>query len=229
MLISNVVNFTNVRLCYDEVCAIRNINFTIPENTITAVIGPNGGGKSTILKLLSGLLKPDKGAVSIKKGYNVGYVSQFSDFDLTFPITVLEMVLSGTLCQKIKPFCRYTNDQKSKATDALKRVSLQGYEHRGINQLSGGELKRAVIARVLASDADIIVLDEPDSSLDVEAARDLYKVLLNIKKDKTILIASHHLNEVLGISDNVLYVMSDAKMFESPDEVLEKLKGGIII
>lgn len=226
---SDSVQFEDVRFCYGEVCAIKNISFTIPKNTITAVIGPNGGGKSTILKLLSDLLKPDKGTVYIKKGYNVGYVSQFSDFDLSFPITVMDMVLSGTLCRKIKPFCRYTNEQKLKAIDSLKRVSLGGYELRGINQLSGGQLKRAVIARALASDADIIVLDEPDSSLDVEAARDLYNVLLKIRNDKTILIASHHLNEVLDISDSVLYVMSDAKMFESPDKVLEKLKGGIII
>ncbi len=89
-----VIGFNNVRFCYDEVCAIRNISFSIPENSIIAVIGPNGGGKSTVLKLLSGLLKTDKGEIKIKKNYNVGYVSQFSDFDLSFPITVMDMVLS---------------------------------------------------------------------------------------------------------------------------------------
>jgi zinc transport system ATP-binding protein len=224
-----VIGFTNVRFCYDEVCAIRNISFSIPENSVIAVIGPNGGGKSTVLKLLSGLLKTDKGEIKIKKNYNVGYVSQFSDFDLSFPITVMDMVLSGTLCQKIKPFCKYKEEQREKAFNSIKRVGLHGYQNRGINQLSGGELKRAVIARVLASDADIIVLDEPDSSLDVDAARDLYKILVELKKDKTILIASHHMNEVLDISDKVLYIMSDARMFDSPVDVKTKLGGGIII
>lgn len=224
-----VIVFDKVRFCYNEVCAIRNINFEIEENTITAVIGPNGGGKSTVLKILSGILKPDKGTLNVKNNYTVGYVSQFSDFDLTFPITVMDMVLSGTLCKKIQPFCKYKDEHKQKALDSLKRVGLKNYGSRGINQLSGGELKRAVIARVLASDADIIVLDEPDSSLDVDAAADLYKILSDIKKDKTILIASHHLSEVLDISDKVLYVMSDARVFDSPKEVKTKLGGGIII
>ncbi len=133
------------------------------------------------------------------------------------------------MCQKIKPFCKYKDEHREKAIISIKRVGLHGYENRGINQLSGGELKRAVIARVLASDADIIVLDEPDSSLDVSAARDLYKILVELKKDKTILIASHHMNEVLDISDKVLYIMSDARMFDSPAEVKTKLGGGIII
>jgi len=225
----SVIDFDNVRFCYDEVCAIRNINFSIEENTITSIIGPNGGGKSTILKLLSGLLSPDRGTVSVNEKYTIGYVSQISDFDLSFPITVLDMVLSGTLCRQIKPFCRYKSIQVDKAHDSLKRVGLGGHGNRGINQLSGGELKRAVIARVLASDADIIVLDEPDSSLDVDAARDLYGVLSDLKRDKTILIASHHLNEVLDISDQVLYVMSDARMFRSPGEVKKMLGGGIIL
>ena len=229
MVSEAVVKFDKVRFCYDEVCAIRNIDFAIPENSITAVIGPNGGGKSTVLKILSGILKADKGKVTIKKNYNVGYVSQFSDFDLSFPITVMDMVLSGTLCQRIRPFCKYKEEHRLKAIDSIKRVSLAGFENRGINQLSGGQLKRAVIARVLASEADIIVLDEPDSSLDVNAAKDLYHILLDIKKDKTILIASHHLNEVLDISDQVLYIMAEGRMFTSPGEVKKKLEGGIII
>lgn len=225
----NAVVFDNVRFCYDEVCAVRNISFSIPEKSIIAVIGPNGGGKSTVLKILSGLLKADKGKVGIKKNYKVGYVSQFSDFDLTFPITVMDMVLSGTLCQRVRPFCRYTNEHRTKTLDSIKRVGLRGYEKRGINQLSGGELKRAVIARVLASDADIIVLDEPDSSLDVDAARELYNILVELKKDKTILIASHHMSEVLDICDKVLYIKSDSRMFDSPSEVKKMLGGGIVI
>ncbi len=224
-----IIQFHNVRFCYDEVCAINNVNFNILENSLTAIIGPNGGGKSTIFKILSGLLKPDDGHFSLRKGSTIGYVSQFTDFDLSFPITVLEMVLSGTICKKVKPFYRYKKSHRDKARNAIKRVGLEMYEDRGINQLSGGELKRAVIARALASDANIIVLDEPDSSLDVEAAADLYRILINLKSDKTILIASHHLDEVIDIADSVLYVKSTVTKFSSTEEVKEKLGGGIII
>lgn len=229
MINDTAIQFDNIRFCYDEVCAINNVNFTIPENSLTAIIGPNGGGKSTLLKILSGLLKPDEGQFSVKDGFTIGYVSQFTDFDLSFPMTVLEMVLSGTLCQNIQPFCKYKKPQKEKAMKAIERVGLSGYGGRGINQLSGGELKRAVIARAIASDADIIVLDEPDSSLDVEAAAELYHILKDIKNDKTILIASHHLDEVIDISDSVLYVKSTVTKYSSADEIKEKLGDGIII
>ena len=223
------IQFNNVRFCYDEVCAINNVNISIEKNSLTAIIGPNGGGKSTMLKLLSGLLKPDEGTLSLGKGSTIGYVSQFTDFDLSFPITVLEMVISGTLCQKIKPFCNYKKEHKEKAKKAIKRVGVSEEEGRGINQLSGGQLKRAVIARALASDADIIVLDEPDSSLDVEAAADLYHILAEIKTDKTILIASHHLNQVLDIADSALYVKSTVTKYSSTEVIREKLGDGIII
>lgn len=223
------IKFDNVRFCYDEVCAINNVDFTVPVKSITALIGPNGGGKSTLLKILSGLLHPDEGGYMIQDDFKIGYVSQFTDFDLSFPMTVMEMVLLGTLCRNIRPFCKYTKAQKKKARDALKKVGLEGYGGRGINQLSGGELKRSVIARAIASDADIIVLDEPDSSLDVEAAADLYHVLRTIKEDRTILIASHHLDEVLDIADKVLYVNSTVETYTSADEIRKKLGDGIFI
>ncbi len=223
------IQFDNVRFFYDEVCAINNVTFSIEKNSITAIIGPNGGGKSTLVKILSGLLKPDEGSFLIADNFTIGYVSQFTDFDLSFPMTVMGLVLSGTLCQNIKPFWKYKKEHEERARLAIKQVGLEGYERRGINQLSGGQLKRAVIARAIASEADIIVLDEPDSSLDVEAADHLYKILIDIKKDKTILIVSHHLNEVLNISDSVLYVKSTVTKYSSTEEIRKKLGDGIII
>ena len=226
---TTAIQFDDVRFCYDEVCAINNVTFSIEKNSITAIIGPNGGGKSTLVKILSGLLKPDEGSFLVADNFSIGYVSQFTDFDLSFPITVMGMVLSGTLCQNIKPFCKYKKEHKERARLAIKQVGLHGYEERGINQLSGGQLKRAVIARAIASEADIIVLDEPDSSLDVEAAADLYKILIDIKSDRTILIVSHHLDAVLNISDSVLYVKSTVTKYSSTEEIRKKLGDGIII
>jgi zinc transport system ATP-binding protein len=223
------IKYDDVRYCYGDVCAVNNIGFSIEPNTLVAIIGPNGGGKSTLLKLIAGILKPDRGNVIMPGKPAVGYVSQTSDFDLSFPMTVIDMVLTGTLCKNIKPFCRYTGEQRENARNALERVGLSGYGKRGIDQLSGGELKKAVIARVLASDAQVIVLDEPDGNLDVDAADDLYRVLQEIKRDKTVIVASHHIDKILDIADSSVYVNRTASHFPTGSELKEKLRGRIFI
>ena len=225
----NCIEFKDIRYCYEEVCAVEHISFDVPKNTFTALVGPNGGGKSTLLKLLTGLLKPDKGSIVVKDSALVGYVPQENGFDRTFPMTVFELVLSGTLSRRIRPFTRYSKQQREKAGDALLRTGLSGFEKRGIDQLSAGQLKRAVIARALASDADIIVLDEPDSSLDIGAAKELYSILKKLKQDKTIIAASHHVEDVLELADKAIYVNKTVTQYEEPEELKRILKKGIII
>ncbi len=224
-----MIVFNDVRFCYDEVCAVDRISFSAGEQKITALVGPNGGGKSTIIKLLAGLIKPARGSVLVKNNAAVGYVPQRFSFDDSFPITVREIVLSGTLSQKIKLFARYNRQQQEKAAVAISRVGLQGYEHRGVNQLSGGQLKRTIIARALASDAGIIVLDEPDSSLDVDAAVELYAMLNKLKTDKTILVASHRIDQILDLADAAVYVNKTAQPYTSPNHLKEKLRNGIVL
>ncbi len=223
------ITFNDVRFCYGEVCAIHGVDFVLREKTITAIVGPNGGGKSTILKLASGLLKPDSGSIVVENKESIGYVAQNFGIDISFPITVKEIVLSGTLKNKIKPFAKYDLKQKEKMKAAIMEVGLNGYEHRGVNQLSGGQIKRAVIARALASDAEIIILDEPDSSLDIDAAKILYEILVNLRKDKTILVASHNIESILNIADTAVYVNETAEVFSSPAKLKEKLKEGIVL
>ncbi|MHB1314064.1 MAG: metal ABC transporter ATP-binding protein [Christensenellales bacterium] len=223
----NHIIFRDVRFCYGEVCALGGVNFSLREKTLTALIGPNGGGKSTLIKLMAGLLQPETGTVS--KGLAVGYVPQITPFDTSFPLTVRELVLMGTLSEKIHPFFKYGYAQKTSASAAIKRVGLSGYESRGISQLSGGQLKRAIIARALASNADVIVLDEPDANLDIDAARDLYAMLHTLKADKTIVIASHHVDAVLDIADCALYVNKNVTVYNAPDVLKDKLKDGLML
>ena len=182
----NEIVFSNVRYCYGEVCALHGVSFSLPPGSMTALIGPNGGGKSTLIKLLAGLLRPNVGTIRRPEGWRVSYVPQDMEFDITFPLSVRELVLMGTLVRKISPFRRYTDAQKRAASLAIAQVGLSKYENRGIGQLSSGQLKRAVIARALASKAAIIALDEPDAGLDIDAARDVYAVLHNLKGEKTI-------------------------------------------
>lgn len=223
------IKYDNVRFCYGDVCAVNNVSFSVQPNTLLAIVGPNGGGKSTLLKLIAGILKPDRGSVLMPGKYAVGYVSQTNDFDLSFPMTVKDMVLTGTLSKKVTPFCRYSDNHRNIAEKALEEVGLSDYGQRGINQLSGGELKRAVIARALASDAEIIALDEPDGNLDVDAANELYQVLNKIKEEKTILVASHHINNILDIADSAVYVNRTAEYYSTGSELKQKLKGRIFI
>jgi zinc transport system ATP-binding protein len=221
------IAFIDVRFCYGEVCAINRINFSLKQKTLVALIGPNGGGKSTIIKLMTGLIKSEKGEILKEEDVRVGYVPQKMGFDTMFPITVKELVLMGTLCEKITPFYHYNDNQKQKAVDAIKRVGLDSYQNRGIDQLSGGQLKRAIIARVLASDANIIVLDEPDESLDIDAVRELYAILEQLKQDKIIVVASHHVEAILDVADEAIYVNKEAKTYDDPQILKEKLKRGI--
>ncbi len=228
-MIKELIKFEDVRFCYNDVCAVHDVTFIIPDGGLTALVGPNGGGKSTLIKLLSGFLKPDHGKVEVINYAAIGYVSQGFGFDSSFPITVKEAVLSGTLENKIKLFKRYSSDQIKKAENAMAMVGLENFGSRGVSQLSGGQLRRVVIARALASDADILVLDEPDSNLDMESTKELYSLLNELKKVKTIVVASHHINYLLDVADTAIYVKKTVWGYANPHELKEKLNEGIVL
>jgi len=221
------IQLDHIRFCYGEVCAVHDASFSLPTHTLTVLVGPNGGGKSTLIKMITGLTKPDAGRITFRKGLETGYIPQNFAFDTAFPLTVEDLVLQGTLPRTIRPFSRYSASQRGKARQAIAQVGLKGFERRGIGQLSGGQLKRAVIARVFASDVNLIALDEPDAGLDVDAAKELLEILNNMKHQKTIVLASHNLNHVFSIADQALYVNQSIQTFASPRELQDKLKGGI--
>ena len=135
----------------------------------------------------------------------------------------------GTLQRQIRLFSRYSAQQKKAASVAIAQVGLTSYKSRGIGQLSGGQLKRAVIARALASNAAIIVLDEPDAGLDVDAARDVYTVLGNLRGHKSIILASHHVDAVLSLADIGLFVNETVVRFDDPLQLRDRLKGGMTL
>ena len=226
---ADIIIFEDVRYCYGTVCALGGVHAAIGEKKLTALIGPNGGGKSTLIKLIAGLMKPDAGRIVCRRCKNVGYVPQYTGFDTTFPVTVRDMVLMGTLGAQVRPIRRYSRADRDAAADAIRRVGLEEVATRGIDQLSGGQRRRAIIARAIASDVDIIVLDEPDSSLDVDAAGVLFKMLASLKADKTVIVASHNVDAILGIADAAIYLNGTAKVYDNPLELKDKLKGGVAL
>ncbi len=170
---------------------LTGINLQVPENEFLGIIGPNGGGKTTLLKVILGLLDPFTGKVIIggkenNFNYRIGYVPQYSNFDKTYPISVKDVVAMGIR----------GNETSSNVQDALEKVNLLGKLNSQIGHLSGGEQQRVLIARALATDPKILLLDEPTASIDSQTGHNIYELLSELNKDKTIILVSHDVGAI---------------------------------
>lgn len=184
---------------------LTDVSFEIYKNDYVGLIGPNGGGKSTLLKIILGLLEPDSGSILVFGSSNksfrdkIGYVPQYSKIDLDYPISVWEVVLSGLLGKK-RIGSSFSKKEKNKANNVLKDLNIFHLKSRAIGQLSGGQRQRVIIARALVRDPKLLLLDEPTKSVDEESGRDLYDLLKILNKKMAILTVSH---DVYTISTHV--------------------------
>ncbi|MGM0218158.1 metal ABC transporter ATP-binding protein [Enterococcus sp. AZ126] len=207
---NNNITIEHLTVSYQGQKALVNISLQVSAGKITGIIGPNGAGKSTFLKGMLGLLKVDSRTVFIgdqplnTQKKRIAYVEQRSALDLSFPINVLEVVLLGTY-PKLGIMKRPGKKEKEEALAALKTVQLEEFAKRQIGELSGGQLQRVFIARVLAQKADIIVLDEPFVGIDMTSERVIMDILKQLKEaGKTILIVHHDLHKVTHYFDEVI-------------------------
>ncbi|MGI6777527.1 MAG: metal ABC transporter ATP-binding protein [Acetivibrionales bacterium] len=197
-----VIEIKNLSVYYGSICALSNINLSVYERDFLGIMGPNGGGKSTLLKTVLGLQKPTEGSVKIfgqtpGKTYTpIGYVPQFSIFDKDFPISVEEVVLMGRLKGKNCLFHRYSAEDRKIANGLMKELEVYSLRNRQIGQLSGGQLQRVLIARALAVQPIILLLDEPTASLDTESKSGIYKILKELNKRITIIVVTHDMGAV---------------------------------
>lgn len=212
---------------------IHNLSFEIRKGEYVGLIGQNGSGKSTVLKLLLGLIKPSKGSIELlgspmenfKKWDQVGYVPQRSGiFDKTFPATVEEIVAMGTVGQKKLFRALDTEDQKN-VTEALEEVDLIPLRKRLISELSGGQQQRVLIARALAGKPEILFLDEPVVGIDTIVQKKFYKLLQHLNKDLgiTLLLVSHDLDIVAHEAD-YLMLMSEGEVCKCTKDMITKDK-----
>ena len=184
------IEVRNLSFAYEKAPVLSNVNFTVEAGDCLAIIGPNGGGKSTLMKLIVGLLKPSEGDVRLfgrkmpSRKVSVGYVPQNTNHNLEFPITVEETVSMGL------PHCK---PNPSKVKEALETVKMESFAGRRLGELSGGERQRVLIARALVSDPQILFLDEPSSNIDAQGQEDLYELLAELNAKMTIVIVSHDL------------------------------------
>lgn len=196
---STVVSFNKVSFAYGAHSIFDNATFDICEKDFAAIVGPNGGGKTTLLKLLLGLLEPSEGTIQVfgkapgTVNNRIGYVSQSSDHDSSFPVSVLDVVLMGRLHSG---YSHYSDEDYKICRSSLTKVGMDSYEERHFFKLSGGQRQRVLIARALACNPRILLLDEATSNLDIEAEESLYSLLSGLNKELTIVMVSHDLGFV---------------------------------
>lgn len=197
-----ILQLTDIAASYDKKEVLRNVNLTVYENDFLGIIGPNGGGKTTLIKMILGLKKPSNGKIQFFKNeqevkeIEIGYLPQYNSIDKKFPISVYEVILSGLNKQK-KLLCRYTKEQHQQVKDMIIRMGLEGLENRAIGQLSGGQIQRALLGRALVSNPQLVILDEPNTYIDKRFEAKLYSLLEEINKECAIILVSHDIGTIL--------------------------------
>ena len=201
MTTKELVRLEDVWVYYDSIPVLEAINLSVESNDFLGIIGPNGGGKTTLLKVILGLIKPARGKVTVlgmppERGRkHIGYISQFNLFDHDFPISVFEVVLMGRY-NRAGLMQRYHEEDRKAATEALETVEMLDYKDRQIGRLSGGEQQRVFIARALATNPKLLLLDEPTASIDTSMQADFYELLDKLKDSMAIVLVSHDVSAV---------------------------------
>lgn len=212
----------NVSFSYGNLPVIENVTFSVPQYELMTVIGPNGGGKTTLLKLILGLLQPSRGKISVlNKSISaarskIGYMPQHIDFDSKFPISTIEVVMMGL--SETRTFGWYGAKEKVEASQALREAGLTGLEKVPFSDLSGGQRQRVLMARAIVSSPEILLLDEPTSNIDAETEERFRDILLRLNKRMTILMVSHDLGFVSDFVKTVICV--NRKVFLHPTHEL---------
>jgi len=202
---NSIVQIQNVWFAYNGKTVLQDVCLNIQPGDFIAMIGPNGGGKTTLLKLMLGLLRPDQGSIKVlggqteKASHHIGYVPQDVHINRSFPITAIDVVLMG----KLRPDKRWalsSAQDRREALDALERMEIADCANSKIDALSGGQRQRVFIARALVAQPKILLLDEPTASIDARGQVEFYRLLKVLNKDITILVVSH---DLVAISTHV--------------------------
>jgi zinc transport system ATP-binding protein len=206
-----VIELENVWFSYNGSYVLEDVNIVVHEKDFLSIVGPNAGGKTTILKLILGLIKPSKGVVRVfgnppvKVRPRIGYMPQHTSLDPMFPVSVLDVVLMGRLGRSMY-FGLYKKKDKEAAKEALEKVELYDVRHRPFSELSGGQSQRVLIARALVSGPDLLLLDEPTANVDIAVGTEFYDLLDQLNKNMTIVLVTHDLGFVSRYVKNVACV-----------------------
>ncbi len=196
-----IIQIKDLWFSYNAIPILKEVNFIVYRGDFIALLGPNGGGKTTLLKLMLGLLKPERGSIRVfgkPPGYSshrIGYMPQHLHFNQSFPISVLDVVLMGRL-RPDRGRSRYTRKDRMAARDALERMEMGDFANRRVGELSGGQQQRVFIARALVDEPELLFLDEPTASVDTKHQTDLFDILKHLNETVTIIVVSHDISVV---------------------------------
>ncbi len=226
-----MIEVKDLDFSYSDQSILEAISLSIHPGEFVGIIGPNGSGKTTFIKLLAGLLKPTSGTIEISEKSpqaarsTLGYVPQVQTRDKLFPITVFELILSG-LTYKPRWFGKYTLEEKETAEKLLQTFKLQDYRNHTFGELSGGLIQRSFMARALVSDPEILLLDESTANIDPFTREQIFKLLFEMKGKKTILMVTHDLKTIMKNVSQVICVEKTATVYR-PEELCEHFTMGL--
>ena len=219
----SIIEIKNLSYSYQNDLVLENINLNIQKNDFLAIIGPNGGGKSTLLKLLLGIIKIKSENIKIygkppsKNLSKIGYLPQNTNINTNFPIKVLEVVMMGHIKKRKEKLksknlwhkyfnIGYNEFEKSCALQSLKEVGMEKFANKKIGSLSGGQRQRVMIARALCNNPSILILDEPTASIDVNGQKQIYDLLQTLNKTISIIVVSHDISVILQYANKVAHI-----------------------
>lgn len=219
-----VIELQDISLSLDGISVLENVSLTVKRGDFLAVLGPNGGGKSTLLKVMLGLLRPDSGTVRVlgsgpgETGGRIGYLPQYTHVSSSFPITVLDAVRMGMVRPGLAGVAGPGNAKREieHAIKALTRVNMQDHGQRVLAGLSGGQKQRVFIARALVDDPELLLLDEPTASVDSASRNSLFKLLTELNKEITVVMVSHDISSLITGAKSVACVNRTLHFHKAP-------------
>lgn len=220
------IEVKNLSFAYADNVILDSISLTINKGDYLAIIGPNGGGKTTFVKLLLGLKEKSSGEITIcdttpKKARNkIGYLPQYINFNMDMPINVMDIVLQGRM-QKDKLF--YTKEDREIALAELEKMQVAHLKERKIKELSGGQRQRVLLARALAKEPTILILDEPTASIDLEGQKEIYALLKSLPQTK--IVVSHDINILFEGVNKVAHINKKLHLHEGVSDTIRKNDG----
>jgi len=223
----SVIEFDNVCFTYQTEEVLHHVNLCITDRNLVAVVGPNGGGKSTLLRLILGFLHPRRGTIRVfdtdptRSRHRIGYVPQHLQFDPAFPVTVQDVVLMGRIGRRT--LGAFRRGDRQAANTALERVRMDHLATRGFSHLSGGERQRVLIAQALVSDPELLLLDEPTASVDPSVEHRIYDLIRELNRTMTIIVVSHNLSVVTRHATHVACVNRTVSLMPLKDLEAAKL------
>lgn len=221
---SPLVSIKDMDFAYQKNLVLSKVSLSVFERDFIGIIGPNGGGKTTLIKAILGLLKPQKGSVEHRLDRSeIGYLPQGKQVDENFPITVSEVIASG-LEHGLKIEFRKAKEKRNKVERALERVGMEALRSRPVGELSGGEFQRTLLARAIISSPKLLVLDEPDTHVDNQFEAELYSLLKELNEHMTILLVSHDIGIISPYIKTIACVNRDLHYHSSNEISEEQLK-----